>query len=163
MLRNPSPGSFSVSETRSRPHRTHARSGTALLVVLAVMALLSVLVLLLLGDSSKQLRHSRGSLASTLGVDLAQLAQSQLLGDVVQEMKAGSVEVYSGGATVRYPATQTSAVPDRSSAASAGTLGAVGPANLLKQTRSGRGFYERHLAPFWAREGGPAGPRPARP
>jgi hypothetical protein len=51
-------------------------------------------------------------------LDLAQLAKSQVLGDVLQEIKAGSVEVYSGGATVRYPATQTGAVPDRSGCSS---------------------------------------------
>ena len=138
MLLDLSPGSASQTRCQSK----HAQAGSALLVVLAVTGLLALLVLALLGASSKQLRYSRGSLATSLGVDLAQLAQSQLLGDVLQEIKAGSVEVYSGGATVRYPATQTSAVPDRSSAASAGTLGAVGPANLLKQTRSGRAFYD---------------------
>ena len=107
MLLNLSPGPASQTRCQSK----HAQAGSALLVVLAVTGLLALLVLALLGASSKQLRYSRGSLATSLGLDLAQLAQSQLLGDVLQEIKAGSVEVYSGGATVRYPATQTGAVP----------------------------------------------------
>jgi hypothetical protein len=123
-----------------RPRRS--RSGMALLTVLAVLALLSVLVLALLGASSKQVRHSRSTVAAHLGADLAQVAQSQVLGDVLQELRAGSVEVNSAGATVRYPATPPSAVADRSSAAAGGTTTVVGPANLLKQTRSARAFYD---------------------
>ncbi len=148
MLLNLSPGlSLCVFQSASKTGRLRPveprrnRSGMALLVVLAIMALLSVLVLALLGASSKQLRFSRGAVANTLGGDLAQLAQSQLLGDVLQEVKAGSVEVNSAGVKIRYPATQLSAVPDRSSVASGGSLGAVGPANLVKQTRSARAFY----------------------
>ena len=149
MLLNPSTrSSLSALQTHRRANKLRparpgrSRSGAALLLVLAVVGLLSVLVLAVLGYSSKQVRYSRGAVVAALDGDLAHLAQSQLLGDILQEMRAGSVEVAASGTTVRYPATQKSAVPDRSSAAGGGTLGTVGPANLLKQTRSARAFYD---------------------
>ncbi len=114
----------------------------ALLVVLAVLALLSVLVLSLLGTSNKQVLHSGSTVKAGKAVDLVGFAQQQLLGDILQEIKAGSVEVASGDTTVRYPATPQSAVPDRSSAATGGSLGTVPTANLLKQTRNARPFYD---------------------
>jgi type II secretory pathway pseudopilin PulG len=114
----------------------------ALLVVLAVVALLSGLVITLLGSASKQVSQSRRSAATTGDADLARLAQSQLLGDILQEIKAGSVEVDSDATTIRYPATPQSAVPDRSSASTGGSSATAPPPNLLKQTRNARPSYD---------------------
>jgi hypothetical protein len=116
--------------------------GMALLVVLAVVALLSGLVITLLGSASKQVSQSRRSAATTGDADLARLAQSQLLGDILQEIKAGSVEVDSDATTIRYPATPQSAVPDRSSASTGGSSATAPPPNLLKQTRNARPSYD---------------------
>ena len=126
---------------RGFARHTPDRNGMALLAVLAVLALLSVLVIGLLGSSSKQVLHSHRTVTTQGDGDLARLAQSQMLGDILQEIKAGSVEVASGNATVRYPATPQSAVPDRFSATTGGSLGSAAPANLLKQTRNARPFY----------------------
>jgi hypothetical protein len=124
-------------EDHSRPKQ----SGAALILVLSVVALLSVMVISYLGSSSRQMNLSQSAVVNLKGAEVASLASGQIVYDLLQEIRAGSVEVLPTGATapVLYPATALGAAPDRNTVT---TTDGVPPPNLVKQSVGGRNFYD---------------------
>jgi hypothetical protein len=116
-------------------------SGAALIIVLSVVALLSVMVIAFLGRSSRQMNLSQNAAVSLKGAEVASLASGQVIYDLLQEIRAGSVEVLPTGAPapIFYPATALGAAPDRSSVSTSTT---VPPPNLVKQSSSGKKAYD---------------------
>jgi hypothetical protein len=121
-------------------HRSR-QSGAALIIVLSVVALLSVMVIAYLGSSSRQMNLSQNAVVNLKGAEIASLASGQVVTDLLQEIKAGSVEVFPTGAPlpILYPANALGAAPDRSSVT---TTAGVPPPNLLKQSARGKKAYD---------------------
>ncbi len=125
-------------------------SGAALILILGIVSLLSVMVIAFLGSSSKQVVASSQSHSIVQEQQLAELATSQFLADINNEILAGSVSPVSSG-TLYYPATTLSSVPDRYPAARTTASGAapsmpvVTPPNLLKQSAYDREFFDPNL------------------
>ena len=117
------------------------QGGAALIIVLSVVALLSVMVIAYLGSSTKQMNLSQNAVVNLKGAEVASLASGQIVYDLLQEVRAGSVEVLPTGATspVLYAATALSAAPDRSSVT---TSAGVPPPNLVKQSVGGKKSYD---------------------
>jgi hypothetical protein len=125
-----------------------AQDGAALVIVLALAAVLLVVVVSFTATSSKEASLSRQSSSYAQAEDLISVATANLVSDLGQEMKAGSVFVRdSDGNTlpVLYPATPLNAVPDRSSASRDADSQSTAP-NLVKQSISGKPFYGRARA-----------------
>jgi hypothetical protein len=122
-----------------------SQSGAALILVLSVVALLSVMVIAYLGSSAKQMNLSQNVVVNLKGTEVASLASGQILQDLLQEIRAGSVEKLPTGATspILYPATALGAAPDRSSAFS--SPGTPPPPNLLKKSAFGKKSYDSGL------------------
>jgi hypothetical protein len=121
-------------------HRSR-QSGAALIIVLSVVALLSVMVIAYLGSSSRQMNLSQNAVVNLKSAEIASLASGQVVTDLLQEIKAGSVEVFPTGAPlpILYPANALGAAPDRSSVT---TAAGVPPPNLLKQSARGKKAYD---------------------
>jgi hypothetical protein len=117
------------------------QSGAALIIVLSVVSLLSVMVIAYLGSSTRQMNLSQNAVVNLKGAEVASLASGQIVSDLLQEIRAGSVEVFPTGAPspILYAANALGAAPDRSSVT--GTTG-VPPPNLLKQSARGKGAYD---------------------
>ncbi len=117
------------------------QSGAALIIVLSVVALLSVMVIAYLGSSTRQMNLSQNAVVNLKGAEVASLASGQIIQDLLQEIRAGSVEVLPTGAPspVLYPANALGAAPDRSSVT---TTAGVPPPNLLKQSANGKKAYD---------------------
>jgi hypothetical protein len=124
---------------RDQPRSRH--SGAALIIVLSVVALLSVMVIAFLGSSSRQMNLSQNAAVNLKGAEVASLASGQVIYDLLQEIRAGSVEVLPAGATapILYPANALGAAPDRSSVSTNLT---VPPPNLVKQSAAGKKAYD---------------------
>lgn len=114
----------------------HSASGFALVLVITTIALLLILIVTFLGYSAKELHNSKTDSSYVDAHQWVQASSDQILRDLLSEIAAGSVN--KGGL---YPATPFSAVPDRSSASDPNSGFPATPANLLKQSRAGRDFY----------------------
>lgn len=99
------------------------------------------MVIAYLGRSSRQMNLSQNAAVNLKGAEVASLASGQVIYDLLQEIRAGSVEVLPRGATtpVLYPANALGAAPDRSSVSTSST---VPPPNLVKQSSSGKPAYD---------------------
>jgi len=142
------------------------QSGAALILILGIVALLSVMVIAFLGTSSKQLVATVQSNSVFQEQQLSELATSQFLVDIDNEIRAGSINFSHVGTADKsystatppvtppvlyYPATPLSATPDRYSAGSKVSSTKAAPTvdvppNLLKQTRYQRDFYDKNLS-----------------
>ena len=116
------------------------RKGVALVVILAFVALLTALVLAYFSYSSLQRQISSAS-SSQATVDVfARGAVNTILGDLRQEIAAGSTisTVAAGSVTVTnyFPSTNFTAVP-----AMVGFSNAAGLENLVKISRNGSNFF----------------------
>lgn len=123
-----------------RPALGGRRKGVALVVILAFVALLTALVLAYFSYSSLQRQISSASSNQTT-VDLfARGAVNTIVGDLRQEIVAGSTisTVTAGSATVTnyFPSTNFTAVP-----AVVGFSSAAGLENLVKISRNGTNFF----------------------
>jgi hypothetical protein len=129
-----------------------SKRGAALILILGIVALLSVMVIAFLGTSSKQVVATAQSHSIIQEQQLAELATTQFLADINNEIRAGSVTPTSAGTiAVYYPATPLSAVPDRSTAGTSTSSSVVPSApvivapNLLKRTAFGKPIYDKNL------------------
>src|SRR5438093_1177282 len=104
--------------------------GIALVIVLAFVVLLTGLVVAYFSRTMTEVVVSNGS-AGTARVDLlADGAVTSIIGDIKEEIKAGSKPPFvSGSATVYFANSNQTFVPSRIS----GTGGNLGPANLVKE------------------------------
>ena len=114
-----------------------------MVIVLSIVALLSVMVIAFLGSATKEMDISQKSTTTVQSVELAAQAASQVVGDLLKEIRAGSVETSPNGDRLKtvkilYPATPVGMVPDRS-----GVGGAL-PPNLVKQSAYGKAFYDEN-------------------
>ena len=119
-------------------------TGAALVIVLALAAVLAVVVVSFTASSTKESISSKQVTSTVLSEELIGTALNSLLGDLKQEMLAGSVLVQSNtGATlpILYPATPLSAVPDRTPVSN-DSVTQSSPPNLVKQSAQGRSFYD---------------------
>jgi hypothetical protein len=130
-----------VCVTRSKHVRMDiAERGAALIVVLAFVAMLLVLLMAFFSKSTLQQQVSKSS--STLGLAdvFAQGAVDAIVGDLKQEIAAGSTvtSVVTGGATnvLYYPTTNTTAVPWPS-----GFTMTNGMENVVKISRFTNNFF----------------------
>ncbi|MEI7774651.1 MAG: hypothetical protein WCK17_07725, partial [Verrucomicrobiota bacterium] len=128
------------------------QSGAALILILGIVALLSVMVIAFLGTSSKQVVSTAQSHTLIQEQQLADLATTQFLADINNEIRAGSVKPASAGSlALYYPATPLSAAPDRytvGGTASSSTSPAppvVAPPNLIKKSAYNRAYYDKNL------------------
>jgi hypothetical protein len=115
-----------------------------LVIVLALAAVLAVVIVSFTASSTKESTSSKQATSSVLSEEIIRTALGTFLGDLKQEMMAGSVLVQSNtGATlpILYPATPLNAGPDRTSV-SADALTQSSPPNLVKQSAQGRPFYD---------------------
>jgi hypothetical protein len=109
-------------------------SGVALVVILVFLVLLSGLVLAFFSRATADRQLSQ-RYADTVDTKLlAQGAVNMILGDLKQEISAGSTNVSIGSSTLTYPASAQSAVPSR-----VGTTNTL--PNLVKTSISGSDFY----------------------
>ena len=124
-----------------KDHPRSGQRGAALIIVLSVVALLSVMVIAYLGSSSRQMNLSQNAVVNLKGAEVASLASGQIISDLLQEIRAGSVEILPTGAPspIFYAATALGAAPDRSSVT---TTAGVPPPNLVKQSASGKAAYD---------------------
>jgi hypothetical protein len=124
-----------------KDHPRSGQKGAALIIVLSVVALLSVMVIAYLGSSSRQMNLSQNAVVNLKGAEVASLASGQIISDLLQEIRAGSVEVLPAGAPspIYYAANALGAAPDRSSVT---TPAGVPPPNLVKQSTSGKAAYD---------------------
>jgi hypothetical protein len=112
--------------------------------VLALVAVLAVVIVSFTASSTKESTSSKQATSSVLSEEIIRTALGTFLGDLKQEMMAGSVLVQSNtGATlpILYPATPLNAVPDRTTV-SADAITQSSPPNLVKQSAQGRPFYD---------------------
>ena len=127
-----------LSTRRNSPKR-----GFALILVLCFAALLLVCAVAFLSASTREVNVAKSENDMDGAATLASSCASQVVGDLLQEVRAGSVEGGPpGGWPVLYPATPQSAVPDRSNAAASTTSSTTTPPNLVKQSRYGVDFYD---------------------
>lgn len=109
-------------------------SGVALVVILVFLVLLSGLVMAFFSRATADRQLSQ-RYADTVDTKLlAQGAVNMIIGDLKQEISAGSTNVPVGSSTLTYPATAQSAVPSR-----VGTTNTL--PNLVKTSISGSDFY----------------------
>jgi Tfp pilus assembly protein PilX len=136
-------------------HRSHRRDpGAALVIVLACIVLLSGLVLAFLAKSLVETRVSSGSAEEAAATLLARGAVDSVIGELEQEITAGSTAFYPPGSDVRdpncfyLPVTNQAMVPYR--------MDPGAPANVLKRSAYNSPFYLGTLynaawpAPEWA-------------
>ncbi len=122
------------------------RSGAAFLLILVLAALLSAIVVAFLSLSSKRLALGTSDEAGKRAAALALLAQTNLIGNLKNEMAAGfanplapaqpaflQVAGPAGPLNLLYPANAWSAVPARS--------GRLAPPNLVKWSTRAAPFY----------------------
>ena len=128
------------------------QSGAALILILGIVALLSVMVIAFLGTSSKQVVSTAQSHTLIQEQQLSDLATTQFLADINNEILAGSVTPASAGSlAIYYPATPLSAAPDRYtvsgtvSSSTAPSKPVVAPPNLIKKSAYNRAFYDKNL------------------
>lgn len=108
--------------------------GVALVVVLAFIVLLVGVLLAFFSQSMLQRQVAQSSASQTQVDVLAQGALETILGDLRQEIVAGSTVTNVGGTTLYFPAAATNAVVSR-----VGTADAL--PNLVKRTAAGQAFY----------------------
>jgi hypothetical protein len=123
------------------------KHGAALVLVIGITALLVITVLVFLRATTSHVDAASKTTFLVQTNQLASLATGQVLRELVNEAKAGSIspELATLDRPVLYPATPLSAVPDRSSAAAAAGAVTPTPPNLLKQSASGKPFYSGTL------------------
>ena len=121
--------------------------GAALVLVISVTALLLVTVVVFLGSTATHVDAAAKTTFQIQTSQMASLATGQVLRELVNEAKAGSVSPSGTNidAPILYPATPLSAVPDRSSTAATNVPSAATPPNLIKQSASGKPFYNGTL------------------
>ncbi len=130
------------------PARLHTnKQGAALVLVIGITALLLITVLIFLGATTNQVDAAAKTTFQIQTGQLASLATGQVLRELVNEVKAGSISpvLTNSNTPVLYPATPLSAVPDRSSASAAANPVATTPPNLIKQSSFGKPFYNDTL------------------
>ncbi len=123
----------------------HRKRGFALILVLGIIALLLVMVVSFLGVTTKHVSTSQSATDLLDAQEWAQTGYSQVLGDLLQEIRAGSI-VGSPGTSplVLYPATPLSAEPERSSASRLINGIPVTPPNLVKQSSGDRFSFDKN-------------------
>ena len=121
--------------------------GAALILVLSLMALLAVLVVAFLFYSKNQVLVSNQSFSLVQSPEAAEVATALVVGDLRQEILAGSINpnpkrvVPDLEASVLYPATPQSMVPDRTTVTVDKSSDGSAPPNLVKQSQYERDFY----------------------
>jgi len=124
----------------SRRKVRRSRRGMALVVILACVVLLTVMVMAYFSYSSLQQQISSSSANQAAADILAQGAANAVIGDLKQEIAAGSVvtNMTAGSVTVTnfFPATAAAAVPSLAGFATNGGL-----ENLVKISRYGTNFF----------------------
>ncbi len=119
------------------------KSGFALLLTLGIVALLLITSVAFLGFSSKSVATANSASEQTLSSEAAAAALQQVVQDLLQEIRAGSIEpTPAASSSIFYPATPLSAVPNRSSVE---LQNGASPSNLLKQSASGRLSFAQTL------------------
>jgi hypothetical protein len=108
--------------------------GFAIVIVLAFIVLLTgvVLAVFLRATANRQISDSTAQ-AIKAGI-LARGALDQVVGDLKQEIAAGSTSITINGTTIYQPATSRSAVPSRT--------GTNAPANLVKWSSANAKFFD---------------------
>lgn len=108
--------------------------GFAIVIVLAFIVLLTgvVLAVFLRATANRQISDSSAQ-AIKAGI-LARGALDQVVGDLKQEIAAGSTSITINGTTIYQPATSRSAVPSRT--------GTNAPANLVKWSSANAKFFD---------------------
>ncbi len=114
--------------------------GTALVITLALVVLLAVVIVAFLARSMMN-RQIEASGASRVNADLLALSSLEaVVGDLRQEMLAGSTASTVGGITVMYPANRAAVLPWRK-LAMASMETDTNFANLFKQSLAGVAFF----------------------
>lgn len=114
--------------------------GTALVITLALVVLLAVVIVAFLARSMMN-RQIEASGASRINADLLALSSLEaVVGDLRQEMLAGSTAATVGGITVMYPATRAAVLPWRKLAVASMETD-TNFANLFKQSLAGVAFF----------------------
>jgi Tfp pilus assembly protein PilX len=111
-------------------------SAAALVIVLAFVVLLTTLVLAFFSRAMSERGISNSSASQTKVEIFAQGAADTIVGDLQQEIVAGSNPTVTSGGTIYSPAAPTNAVP-----ALVGSSGTNGLQNLVKRSASGQPFY----------------------
>ncbi len=117
-----------------RPGRSS--SAAALIIVLAFVVLLTALVLAFFSRAMSERVISNSSGSQTKVEIFAQGAMDTIIGDLQQEIVAGSNPTVTAGGTIYTPASSTNAAP-----ALVGSSGTNGLQNLVKRSTSGQPFY----------------------
>lgn len=115
-------------------HPRFRRSGTALVIVLAFVVLLVVMVLAYFSYSTLQSQISQASVNQAAVEVFARGAANTVIGDLRQEILAGSTNLSTNGAQYQalYPTSPSTAVP-----ALSGFTANTGLENLVKVSRMG--------------------------
>jgi hypothetical protein len=134
MKRKTIPGELSPFPVSTGP----GNRGFAIVIVLAFIVLLTgvVLAVFLRATANRQISDSSAQ-AINLGI-LTRGALDQVVGDLKQEIAAGSTSTTINGATIYQPASALSAVPSRTSANA--------PANLVKWSSANTNFFDATTA-----------------
>ncbi len=121
---------------RSVPARNEA--GASLVIILAFIVLLTVLVLAYFSYSSLQRQISQASVNQAAAEVFARGAVNTIIGDLRQEILAGSTNISTNGAScpLYYPTNVGTMVP-----ALSGFATNTGLENLVKISRSGSNFF----------------------
>jgi Tfp pilus assembly protein PilX len=116
------------------PART--QEGAALIIVLAFIVLLAGLVLAFFFRATNERQLSSASATQAKAQLLAQGALDQIIGDLKQEIAAGSTATTVSGVTIYTPSTAATIVP-----ALVGSTGTGGYQNLVKRSTYNSSFY----------------------
>lgn len=122
----------------SRLMTSRSERGASLVIILAFIVLLTVLVLAYFSYSSLQRQISQASVNQAAAEVFAKGAVNTLIGDLRQEILAGSTNISTNGASypVYYPVNAGTMVP-----ALSGFTTNAGLENLVKISRSGSNFF----------------------
>ncbi len=114
------------------------QAGVSLVIILAFIVLLTVLVLAYFSYSSLQRQISQASVNQAAAEVFAKGAVNTIVGDLRQEILAGSTNISTNGTNypVYYPSTAGTMVP-----ALSGFSTNTGLENLVKVSRSGSNFF----------------------
>ena len=118
------------------------RRGVALVIILAFVVLLSGLIIAFFSRAMSERQISNSSASQTKVELFAQGAVEQIIGDLEQEILAGSGTASPPtGVTIFTPKTQATGMPATVMPALVASTGTNGLENLLKISRTGLPFY----------------------
>lgn len=131
-------GGFRPQERNvSTTGRRHSEHASSLVIILAFVVLLTVLVLAYFSFSSLQRQISQASVNQAAAEVFARGAVNTMIGDLRQEILAGSTNISTNAAhPVYYPTTAVTMVP-----ALAGFTTNTGLENMVKVSRTGSAFF----------------------